>query len=573
MGGGKHLSQRQTARYYLSIPKKSVSSALPQPDVPYVTVIRPVEGLDANLYDCLTATFQQDYPPSKISVHLCIASRSAPAYRILERLLSDFPDKNVRLFVEDEDPVIRTDVDTDFGLGPNPKIRNMSRAYREAQGDIVWIIDCNVWVGRGVCGRMVDKLCGYSKHSQSGARPYKFVHQLPIVIDVGSRKNIEETSLLNGSLEPTTTSASMPSANFGSRLEELFLSSSHAKFYTAINTVAIAPCIVGKSNMFRRSHLNYLTSPSFPPDHFTTSTPSSTPPTPPGSGIDHFSSNICEDHLIGDLLWKSNLPTPLLSQSVAPSAIPVATRHQIPKAKMGNHALLLGDFAIQPLASMSTSSYIARRVRWLRVRKWTVMLATWVEPGTESFLCSAYGAFALTTLPFFFERLGVPRTWLAFAIFWLLSVGVWCAVDWTLYNLLHSGRSVEVDESTPEFARGVQDNGTTSRRGGGRGRRKGFLEWFVAWVGREALALPIWTWAFWGGTTVVWRGRRLWVGWDMKVHELGSAGSGNGADNGRSGENGSVSEDGSLKRSGDWTGSGSRSGSRSVRSVDKRRTD
>lgn len=42
-------------------------------------------------------------------------------------------------------------------------------------------------------------------------------------------------------------------------LEELFLSTSHAKFYTAISTVAVAPCIVGKSNMFRRSHLNALT--------------------------------------------------------------------------------------------------------------------------------------------------------------------------------------------------------------------------------------------------------------------------------------------------------------------------
>lgn len=39
-------------------------------------------------------------------------------------------------------------------------------------------------------------------------------------------------------------------------------------------------------------------------------------------------------------------------------------------------------------------------------------------------------------------------------------------------------------------------------------------------MGREVLAFPIWAWAFLGGVTVVWRGRRFWVGTDMVVHEM-----------------------------------------------------
>ena len=73
-------------------------------------------------------------------------------------------------------------------LGPNPKIRNMSRAYREAKGDIVWILDCNVWVDRGTLGHMVDRLCGYSLKGQ--VRPYKLVHQIPIVVDVGNNNSV-----------------------------------------------------------------------------------------------------------------------------------------------------------------------------------------------------------------------------------------------------------------------------------------------------------------------------------------------------------------------------------------------
>ena len=41
----------------------------------------------------------------------------------------------------------------------------------------------------------------------------------------------------------------------------MFMATTHAKFYSAINTVGIAPCIVGKSSMFRKAHLDAMTDP------------------------------------------------------------------------------------------------------------------------------------------------------------------------------------------------------------------------------------------------------------------------------------------------------------------------
>jgi len=254
----------------------------------------------------------------------------------------------------------------------------------------------------------------------------------------------------------------------------MFMASSHAKFYTAINTVSIAPCIVGKSNMFRRSHLDHLTSDA----------------SPYSPGIDFFSENICEDHLIGDLLWRNKVPGQESGQ------------------KWKNHGLVFGDLAIQPMAGMSVREYIARRVRWLRVRKWTVTLATFVEPGVEPLLCSAYGAFAITTLPWF-HSLGVPQTWSTFLLFWFASVTAFITADTFVYAKLHSGASIELDEDTPSFARPRDGNG-----------RRPMGEWIFAWLGRELLALPIWTWACYGGTTVMWRGKKFRVGLDMKVKEI-----------------------------------------------------
>lgn len=277
----------------------------------------------------------------------------------------------------------------------------------------------------------------------------------------------------------------------GGLLDEMFLSTSHAKFYTAISTVAIAPCTVGKSNMFRRSHLDALTP--------------STNRLRRSAGIDYFSENICEDHLIGDLLWKSPVPHSVRWRAVQEGKC-TNIRTMVEDTVWGNHALIVTPPCIQPVAQQSISTYIARRARWLRVRKFTVPVATLVEPGTESLLCCFYGAFGLTTEPWCNTTLGIPTSWTAFWTIWLLAVSVWIMVDYWIWNLLQKWTGEENEKDVPAFV--------------GNGNHRSYFSWLATWVGREVLALPIWAWAVLGGTTVVWRGRMFWVGTDMRVHEV-----------------------------------------------------
>ncbi|KAL1957026.1 hypothetical protein VTO42DRAFT_6403 [Malbranchea cinnamomea] len=474
----------QIQRHFRRLPRRAVStSTLPPSQIPHVTIIRPIKGLEPCLYECLAAALRQDYPSDKLTVYFCLSSVHDPAFPVVRKLLADFPDADTKLFIEPEY--------ADAELGPNPKIRNMSRAYREAKSDIVWILDCNVWLGKGVCGRMVDRLCGFDSQ-RNGGRKYKFVHHLPIVVDVDASQPIRPLladDVDNRSAKTSRLTRVTPSvlAKGGGRLEELFLASAHAKMYTAINTVLVAPCIIGKSSMFRRSHLNYLT------DHTSGARPYRLPRRP---GIDYFSDNICEDHLVGDRLWKGKV----LEEAEYGES-------------WGKHDLAFGDLAIQPMSGMSVGAYIDRRVRWLRVRKFTVLLATLVEPGTESFLCSAYLAFGVNTvLPKYFpSSCATLGSWKAYLAVWLLNVVIWIIMDWTVYLRLHSGATVEVDEHTPSFARPLPH---------GRLARRTFKEWFLAWLGREALALPIWIWSFYGGTRVVWRGRAFKVGIDMVAREI-----------------------------------------------------
>ncbi|KAL8921185.1 MAG: hypothetical protein Q9172_004147 [Xanthocarpia lactea] len=482
---------------YSGQPPQPVSSRLPLAAIPHVTIIRPVKGIEPRLYECLAATFQQDYPVSKLTVFFCISSRDDPAFPILERLLSYFPAFDARILVEEEDPNLSGRNGHTQNLGPNPKIRNMSRAYREAKGDIVWIIDCNVWVDQSVAGRLVDLLCGFTPNGLG--RKHKFVHQLPLAVDLSDIPNGNAQPVAMGARNPAYHSPIESSTSvfsyMGGRLEEMFLSTSHAKFYTAISAVAVAPCIVGKSNMFRRSHLNALTESDSYRD----------------PGIDYFSENICEDHLIGDLLWKSPVPEHIRLAAEKDGRSPGSPKLDPARpVEWSNHGLLTHSLAIQPMCYLPLNAYLARRTRWLRVRKFTVALATFVEHGTESMFCSGYGAYGLTTLPWCNQTLGIPRTWSAFLSLWLLSIIVWCAVDSQVWQLLQNNGVSDTDGNMASWVR--------------RKRKVKWTEWLLAWVGREAFAFPIWLWAVVGGMTVVWRGRRFSVGVDMKVHEIDAKG-------------------------------------------------
>ena len=381
----------------------------------------------------------------------------------------------------------------------------MSRAYREAEGDILWLIDCNVWVSPDVCGIMVDKLCGLgTTPSTSQPRKYKFVHQLPLVVDVSHMPPTQDKDgSINSTLSGEVRSQGLGSAiQGGGLLEEFFLSTSHAKFYTAISTVAVAPCIVGKSNMFRRSHLDALTSAPGHKSSISNHGPQSQ------AGIDFFSHNICEDHLIGDLLWRKPVPESVIRRSRLEGQDPATsslTTQTLPDSSWGNHGIVIAPPCIQPLACLPVRHYIARRTRWLRVRKFTVPLATLVEPGTESILCSLSGAFGATMFAPFAGAFAIPSTWTAFWALFAVSELFWMMGDYALWAVLQGWKTKGGRD--PVFV-------------GSARKRRGFGRWVLVWLGREVLAFPIWASAVLGGQKVVWRGSSFWVSMDARVKEV-----------------------------------------------------
>ncbi|KAF9912589.1 hypothetical protein EC991_010014 [Linnemannia zychae] len=275
--------------------KRSQSSRMPKNQVPGVTIIRPLRGVDCNMYENLASSFRQDYP--LFEVIFSVAQPNDPAVAVVKDLMKQYPKVDARLIIGEKN------------VGINPKINNMIQSYETAKYDIVWVLDSNVYVDPGCMGRSVDKMM------KPGVG---LVHHLPFGV------------------RPQT---------LGSELELMFLDTVHAKMYLFINWTGLASCVVGKSNLYRRSDLDKV------------------------GGMAAFGKYMAEDNLVATAIFN-----------------------------MGYKHEMTSDLAYQSLGSMTPSDYFLRRARWTRIRKYTVTAATVVEPFIEMIGCGLVASYGFNLL-------------------------------------------------------------------------------------------------------------------------------------------------------------------------------
>lgn len=387
-----------------------------------VTILRPLKGVDCQMEFCLASSFQQNYP--KFEIIFCLESESDPAFDIVSKQIKQYPLIDAKIVISEEK------------YGPNPKINNLAKGFITANYDIIWVLDSNVWVSPGTLKRSVD-------HFKSNPK-IALVHHLPLCV------SIDGTS-------------------WGANLDEMFMLSSHSKFYTAINFVGIAPCVMGKSNLYRRSVLDKAVSVKLLKS------------IEPGTGIQHFAQFIAEDNMIAQCIWDN-----------------------------GGRTALTGDSVVQPLSHVSINGYWSRRVRWLRVRRYMVWAATMVEPTTESIFCAAYGTFGLSKLFF-----NTTWSWSWF----FLHMSLWCLVDYWHYHNLLKFSNIENSSSTlysnPKFVSEYFNPFQTTSHP----EKRKFSQWFPTWLTREILALPIWVAAM-SGQTIYWRNRPFRILNDLSTKEI-----------------------------------------------------
>ncbi|KAM0753749.1 hypothetical protein T439DRAFT_162764 [Meredithblackwellia eburnea MCA 4105] len=384
-------------------PKPSAILATPRDQLPGVTVLRPLRGLDCNLYENLESTFNQDYP-GPVEIIFSVADEADPAIPIVNDLLQKYPAADARLLIGEEI------------VGVNPKINNLIRAYRAAKFDILWVIDSNVLSSLSTLSNSVSI---FATPTKPGQRPIGLVHHLPFAI--------------------------YPDSSLGSRVEQAFLCTTHAKMYLAINFVAIASCVCGKSCLYRKTDLERAAMHRMTGDGLAKNKGKAL--AEGEGGLAAFGKYLGEDNMIGEALWED----------------------------LGMRHALTTDLAGNTVGSMSIFTFVGRRVRWIRVRKYMVIASTIIEPLTESLLCGLVGCLSLSH---FFSL----SPFLTFPVHLIL----WFILDCYIFDALNNASPSPNRHRTP------------------RHDGPGGLDFVQAWVVRELLALPVWVFAMLGNE-VGWR--------------------------------------------------------------------
>ncbi|QPG75072.1 hypothetical protein FOA43_002412 [Brettanomyces nanus] len=406
---------------------------------------------------CLRSSFEQDYPVDQLEIIFCIQDPHDPAIEIVQYLISQYPKIDAKLMIDD------TSGGFPDNYGPNPKINNLSKGYKAAKYDVLWVIDSNAWARPDTLKRSIYSMVHnlHNGRKVNGSKRVKMMNHIPLAVA------LDDTSM-------------------GCYLDEMFLSSSHAKFYVSLNTLAVAPCVNGKSNIYRRSDLDHavarmgeqashesvdgLSGNNFSDARYYGSHP--------GEGIRFFARYIAEDNMIGQALWDY----------------------------VGGRAGMSTDAVVQPLGGTNTlSDYINRRVRWLRVRKYMVLAATLVEPATECLMSGLIGSFSLSVI-FWQCKFNV--------LYFSLHVLIWFLVDYCQFHLLASYvKALPTDGTSWQFPYFLR---TSYHCQGGL---MSVAQFIPVWITRELLAFPIWLIAM-IGSRIDWRGQPFKIKADLTAERL-----------------------------------------------------
>jgi ceramide glucosyltransferase len=106
----------------------------PRQELPPVSLVRPLCGLDNYAADTLRSTFDIDYPHYEIL--FCVATANDPVVPLVKALIADHENANARLLIGDD------------RVSGNPKLNNVVKGWHAARHDWIVLADSNVLMPR-----------------------------------------------------------------------------------------------------------------------------------------------------------------------------------------------------------------------------------------------------------------------------------------------------------------------------------------------------------------------------------------------------------------------------------------
>ncbi len=108
---------------------------------PPVSILKPLKGIDPEIYESFRSHCLQDYP--KYEIIFGVSDAADPAVASVERLQREFPEHSIRLVVCPEI------------LGPNVKVSNLEQMAKAARYEFLIVNDSDIRVESGYLGGVV----------------------------------------------------------------------------------------------------------------------------------------------------------------------------------------------------------------------------------------------------------------------------------------------------------------------------------------------------------------------------------------------------------------------------------
>lgn len=184
--------------------KKIDTESLKECPLPGVSIIKPLVGIDQNLYSNMETFFLQKYP--KFELLFCVQDENDPAIFLVRDLIQKYPHIDAQLFTGGS------------RVGVNPKINNMQPAYLKSKYELILVSDAGIRMQEDT---LLDMVCAMNED-------VALVHQMPFVCD---RKG------------------------FPAVLEKVYFGTAHARIYLSADCLRIN-CPTGMSALMRKALLD-----------------------------------------------------------------------------------------------------------------------------------------------------------------------------------------------------------------------------------------------------------------------------------------------------------------------------
>jgi ceramide glucosyltransferase len=166
--------------------------------LPTVTILKPLKGLDVDLYENLASFCRQDYPTYQVVFG--VADADDPAVGVVRKLQSHYPSVHIDLVIDGRI------------YGTNYKISNLHNMYRVAKHEVIVIADSDIRVPSNYLRRLVPQL----DDPQVG-----LVTTLYRAVNTGGLPTLLETLFINTDFSPMVLVARVvekPSYAFGATM-------------------------------------------------------------------------------------------------------------------------------------------------------------------------------------------------------------------------------------------------------------------------------------------------------------------------------------------------------------------